>query len=124
MDSQSDFSDKELFIEEFKRRTKEFVLRSIRLFQALPKTEEARIIGKQFRRAASSTGANYRAACRARSRAEFYAKISITIEEADEALFWMEVLSESSIIPLKRLEGLMMESNEIVKVLAKARKNT
>ncbi|GAB3746792.1 four helix bundle protein [Spirosoma pomorum] len=124
MDSQSDFSDKELFIEEFKRRTKEFVLRSIRLFQALPKTEEARIIGKQFLRAASSTGANYRAACRARSRAEFYAKISITIEEADEALFWMEVLSESSIIPLKRLEGLMMESNEIVKVLAKARKNT
>ena len=75
-------------------------------------------------RSASSTGANYRAACRARSKAEFYAKLSITIEEVDESLFWMEILVESTIIPANRLESLMQEATEIVKVLSKARKNT
>lgn len=118
------FSGKEEFVESFKRRTKQFVLRSVRVFQALPKTEEAQILGKQFLRSASSTGANYRAACRARSKAEFYAKLSITIEEADESLFWMEVLAESGIIPVSRLDSLMQEATEIVKVLSKARKNT
>jgi four helix bundle protein len=118
------FSGKEEFVEDFKRRTKEFVLRSVRVFQALPKTEEAQILGKQFLRSASSTGANYRAACRARSKAEFYAKLSITIEEADESLFWMEILVESKTIPPNRLENLMQEVTEIVKVLSKARKNT
>ncbi|WP_460675226.1 four helix bundle protein [Larkinella ripae] len=101
-----------------------FVLRSVRVFQALPTTSEAQLIGKQFLRAASSTGANYRAACRARSKAEFYAKLSITIEEADESLFWMEILSETEIMPYSRLESLMNEATEIVKVLSKARKNT
>ena len=116
--------DKQEFIEDFKNRTKEFVLRSIRVFQALPKNEEAHILGKQFLRSASSTGANYRAACCARSKAEFYAKLSITIEEADESLFWMEILAESNIIPLNRLESLIQEATEIIKVLSKARKNT
>ena len=124
METQPISSLKEEFIEGFKRRTKEFVLRSIRVYQALPKTEEARILGKQFLRSASSTGANYRAACRARSKAEFYAKLSITLEEADESLFWMEVLVESKIIPENRLENLMQEATEIIKVIAKARKNT
>lgn len=124
MDVKPDLPDKQEFIEEFKRRTKDFVLRSIRMFQALPKTEEAQILGKQFLRSASSTGANYRAACRARSKAEFYAKLSITIEEADESLFWMEILAESKIIPINRLENMMQEATEIIKVLSKARKNT
>ncbi len=124
METASAFSGKEEFIEDFKRRTKEFVLRSVRVFQALPKTEEAHILGKQFLRSASSTGANYRAACRARSKAEFYAKLSITIEEADESLFWMEILVESKILPANRLKSLMQEATEIVKVLSKARKNT
>ncbi|GAB3342599.1 four helix bundle protein [Larkinella ripae] len=124
MDDFSPVSGKEQFIEEFKRRTKLFVLRSVRVFQALPTTSEAQLIGKQFLRAASSTGANYRAACRARSKAEFYAKLSITIEEADESLFWMEILSETEIMPYSRLESLMNEATEIVKVLSKARKNT
>ncbi|MGA0560618.1 four helix bundle protein [Larkinella sp. VNQ87] len=115
---------KEEFVEEFKKRTKQYVLRSVRVFQALPTTDEAKIIGKQFLRAASSTGANYRAACRARSKAEFYAKLSITIEEADESLFWMEVLTETGIMTYQRMESLMQEATEIVKVLSKARKNT
>ena len=117
-------TQKETFIEEFKSRTQQYVIRSIRLFQALPKTDEARIIGKQFLRSASSVGANYRAACRARSRAEFYAKISITIEEADESLFWLEIIRETDLISAKRLEELMKEALEIVKVLSKARKNS
>jgi four helix bundle protein len=116
--------DKHTFIEDFKQRTKQFTLRSIKVFQSLPKSEEARIIGKQFLRSASSVGANYRAACRARSQAEFYSKLSITIEEADESLFWLEILVESNIFPENRLAELMKESEEIVKVLSKARKNT
>ncbi|RCR68565.1 four helix bundle protein [Larkinella punicea] len=124
MEEFSPVSDKAAFIEEFKRRTKHYVLRSVRVFQALPKTNEAQIIGKQFLRSASSTGANYRAACRARSKAEFYAKLSITIEEADESLFWMEILAETEIIPFAKLESLMLEATEIVKILSKARKNT
>lgn len=124
MEARPVFSVKEEFVEDFKRRTKEFVLRSVRVFQALPKTEEAQILGRQFLRSASSTGANYRATCRARSKDEFYAKLSITIEEANESLFWMEILAESKIIPLNRLESLMQEATEIVKILSKARKNT
>lgn len=117
---ESGLSEKQVFIEGFKRRTRDFVVRSIRLFQAFPKTEEARILGKQFLRSASSTGATYRA----RSKAEFYAKLSITIEEADESLFWMEIITESGVLPTERLESLMQETTEILKILSKARKNT
>ncbi len=116
--------EKSAFIEEFKKRTKDFTLRNIKVFQSLPKTEEAKIIGKQLLRSASSVGANYRAVCRARSQAEFYAKLSITIEEADESLFWLEILVESNIVPENKLSELMKEAEEITKVLSKARKNT
>ena len=116
--------EKTIFVEEFKKRTKDFTLRNIKLFQSLPKTDEARIIGKQLLRSASSVGANYRAVCRARSQAEFYSKLSITIEEADESLFWLEILVESNILPLNKLADLMNDAEEIIKVLSKARKNT
>lgn len=78
------------FVEKFRERTKNFVVDNIRLYRLLPKTEEAKIIGRQLLRSSSSVGANYRAACRARSQAEFHSKISIVIEEADESIFWME----------------------------------
>ncbi|MEO6684447.1 MAG: four helix bundle protein [Dyadobacter sp.] len=94
---------KEEFIDALKDRTKQFVLRSIKLFKALPSSEEARIIGKQFLRSASSVGANYRAVCLARSNREFFAKLSITVEEADESLFWLEIISESGILPLEKI---------------------
>ena len=116
--------EKNDFIEEFKKRTKDFTLRNIKVFQSLPKTDEAKIIGKQLLRSASSVGANYRAVCRARSQAEFYAKLSITIEEADESLFWLEILVESKTVPENKLNELMKEAEEITKVLSKARKNT
>lgn len=116
--------EKEAFIEEFKKRTKTFTLRNIKVFQSLPKTDEAKIIGKQLLRSASSVGSNYRAVCRARSQAEFFAKLSITIEEADESLFWLEILVESQIVTENKLADLMKEAEEIIKVLSKARKNT
>ena len=116
--------EKSTFIEEFKKRTKDFTLRNIKVFQSLPKTDEARIIGKQLLRSASSVGANYRAVCRARSQAEFYSKLSITVEEADETLFWLEILVESKIVTENKLTELMKEAEEIIKVLSKARKNT
>ena len=110
------------FVTKFRERTKRFVVDTIELYRSLPKTEEARIIGKQLLRLASSVGANYRAACRARSQAEFHSKISIVIEEADESLFWMEILVDTNIISKTNIEKLMTEGNEIVKVTSSARK--
>jgi len=109
------------FITALKSRTKQFVLDSIKLYQSLPKTEEAKIIGRQFMRSSSSIGANYRAACRSRSRAEFYAKLSIVIEEADETVFWLEILTESNILN-HPASSLIKEANEILAIMAKARK--
>lgn len=115
-------SDKIVFVEKFKIRTKQFVINNIRLFQQLPKTEEAKIIGQQLLRSSSSVGANYRAACRARSQAEFHSKMSIVVEEADESLFWMEILMESGIYDTKGIHDLFNEGNEILKVVSSARK--
>ncbi|CAG5069469.1 hypothetical protein DYBT9623_02205 [Dyadobacter sp. CECT 9623] len=116
--------EKNQFVSSLQDRTKSFVLRSIKVFKALPSTEEARIIGKQFLRSASSVGANYRAVCRSRSQNEFFAKLSVTIEEADESLFWLEIIAEAGILPIEKLNSLMTEAEELVKILSKARKNT
>ncbi|RNL54256.1 four helix bundle protein [Pedobacter jejuensis] len=110
------------FVTAIKARTKKLVLDSIRFYQSLPKTEEARIIGRQFIRSASSVGANYRAACRSRSKAEFYAKLSIVVEEADETAFWIEILTESNITDSFNAQPLLKEVNEILAIVAKARK--
>ncbi len=115
--------DKITFREEFKTRTKQLALRVIRLFQALPKTSEAQIIGKQLLRSATSVAANYRAACRARSGKELFSKLSIVVEEADEVLFWIELLIESNIIEKTLLGSLHQEAEEILKIVAVARKN-
>jgi len=110
------------FRKEMQHRTKQFALRIVRLFQALPATDEARIIGKQLLRSATSVGANYRAACRARSSKEFYSKLSIVIEEADESMFWLEILGESGIIKSTLLQDIIHETEEIIKILVAARK--
>ncbi|MBC8051712.1 MAG: four helix bundle protein [Sphingobacteriaceae bacterium] len=114
--------DKIEFIEAFKTRTKKFVVENIRFYQTLPKTEEARIIGKQLLRSSSSVGANYRAACRGRSKAEFFSKISIVVEEADESVFWIEVLTEAEIVPQQKIIHLLKEAKEILAIVSKARK--
>jgi four helix bundle protein len=116
--------DKVDFAEIIKKRTKQFVIDNIKLFRDLPKTEEAKIIGKQLLRSSSSVGANYRAACRARSKAEFGAKLSIVVEEADESVFWMEIMVEAGIGNNERIKPLMAEGNEILKIVAAARKTT
>lgn len=110
------------FAEMFKSRTKKFVVDNIRLFRQLPKTEEAKIVGRQLLRSSSSVGSNYRAACRARSQAEFHSKLSIVVEEADESVFWMEIMIEADIIDKTKLTDLYKEANEILKVVSSARK--
>jgi len=103
---------------ELKQRTKQFALRIIRLFRSLPKTEEARIMGRQLLRCGTSVPANYRAACRARSRVEFVAKIGVVVEEADEAVFWMELLVESGTMASDRMSEIVKEANELLAVFA------
>ena len=112
------------FRDELKQRTKMFALRVIKVYQSLPKTTEAQIIGKQLLRSATSIAANYRAACRARSQAEYFSKISIVIEEADETMFWLELLRESNIFKQELLQSLYDENEEILKIVVVSRKNS
>ena len=100
--------------EEFKKRTKQFALRVIRLCNNLPNKPAARVIGNQLLRAGTYVGANYRGACRARSQAEFCAKMGIVEEEADETAYWMELLIEASLVKQTLLKNLLQEANEIV----------
>jgi four helix bundle protein len=106
----------------FRKRTKKFVIDNINFFKTLPKTEEAKIIGRQLLRSSSSVGANYRAACRARSQAEFHSKLSIVVEGADESVFWMEILMEAGIVKQSDLESLFDEANQILKIASASRK--
>jgi four helix bundle protein len=102
--------------EDLRERTKKFALRIIHLYRALPRSGDAQVIGKQLLRSGTSVAANYRAACRARSRPEFAARIGIVMEEADETLFWLELVSESGILPTSRLEGLLKEARELAAI--------
>jgi four helix bundle protein len=115
-------TEKIQFAEMFKNRTKRFVVDNIKLYRTLPKTEEAKIVGRQLLRSSSSVGANYRAACRARSQAEFHSKLSTVVEEADESLFWMKILEEAVIIKNEQLTILYKEGTEILKITASSRK--
>jgi four helix bundle protein len=103
--------------DEMKKRTKQYGLRIIRAAASLPRTFAARHIGGQLLRAGTSVGANYRAACRARTQAEFIAKLGIVEEEADETIYWMEVLIKAGIMPEVRLSALMAEANEILSIV-------
>jgi four helix bundle protein len=98
----------------FKERTKKLALRIIRLVQSLPRNRVADVIGKQLMRSGTSIGANYRAACRAKSKADLVNKLTFVEEEADETVYWMELLIESEIIPERKLKDLMRETNEIL----------
>ena len=108
---------------ELKKRTKQFALRVIRLIAALPKTVEGRAIANQLVRSGTSVGANYRAACRGRSKPEFVAKLGAVEEEADESAFWMELIIEGQLIKPKQVELLLQEANELVAILVSSRKS-
>jgi len=106
----------------FRKRTKALVLAILRLYKSLKKVDETRIIGKQLVRSCSSVGANFRASCRARSVAERYAKLCIVVEEADEVLFWLELLEEGEYADASTIAPLHKEGLEILKVMATSRK--
>jgi four helix bundle protein len=107
--------------EQLRDRTKKFAIRVVRLYQALPSKPAAQILGKQLLRSGTSVGANYRAACRARSRAEFAAKIGIVLEEADETLFWLELLADTDVFSTKRLDLLTAEARELTAIFTASR---
>jgi four helix bundle protein len=108
---------------ELKNRTKQFALRILKLVGALPNTIEGRAIANQLVRCGTSVAANYRATCRARSRAEFIAKIGLVLEEADETLLWLELIHEANLLAAKRVEPLLAEANELVAVMVTSRKS-
>ena len=99
-----------------KKRTKQFALRSIHLCESLPETKSGRVIANQLLRSGTSVGANYRAACRARSSPDFVNKIGITLEEADESAYWMELLIEANLMPESRVSALLQEANELTAI--------
>jgi four helix bundle protein len=107
---------------QLKSRTKSFALRIIKLVDALPKTTAGRAIGAQIIRGRTAVAANYRATCRARSKAEFAAKIGLVEEEADESALWIELLGEGNIVPARRLKPLLEEACELTAIMAASRK--
>lgn len=109
--------------DQLKERTKQFALRVIKLVAALPKTVEGRAIANQLVRCGTSVAANYRATCRARSKAEFVAKIGVVLEEADEALLWLELIVAAKLISPERVEPLLTEANELVAIFVTSRKS-
>jgi len=110
--------------EVLRRRTKAFAIRIVRLYKALPDRREARIIGDQLLRCGTSVGANYRAVTRARSRAEFISKLGVVVEEADEAVFWLEVLGESGVFSASRLQDVLQEARELTAIFTAARRTS
>jgi four helix bundle protein len=115
--------DKVTFVEGLKERTKIFAINVIYFYNKLEKNDSVRIVGRQLIRSVTSVAANYRAACLARSKKEFFAKMSIVVEEADETNFWLEIIKEIKISPEIGMYILIEEGLEIVKIMSKARAN-
>jgi four helix bundle protein len=101
---------------DLKKRTKAFALRILKLVDALPKTTAGRALASQIVRSGTSVAANYRAACRAKSPADFIAKMGIVEEEADETLFWLELLEESELVTAAKLSAIQQEANELIAI--------
>lgn len=114
--------EKEAFIEQMKLRTKKFAVDIIQFCDSLTTAKASSVITYQLVKSATSTGANYRAACRARSKNEFFSKVCIVVEEADESEYWLEVIKDSSLSTrIEELDRLMIEANEITKIMSKAK---
>jgi len=118
-------TDKELFIKKLKERTKKFAVDVIKFCDSLKTCKASSVITYQLVKSATSTGANYRAACRARSKPEFFSKICIVVEEADESEYWLDIIKEANLSnDLDELRKLTNEANEIIKIMAKAKDST
>ena len=98
---------------DLRNRTEAFAVRVVRMYRSLPYRSDAQVLGKQLLRCGTAVAANYRAACRSRSKAEWVAKIGIVVEEADESVFWLEMLSDCGIVPMQKLESLPAEAHEL-----------
>src|SRR5437773_1560168 len=109
-------TDRVAAAEALKSRTKQFAVRIVKMFRALPKSSEARILGRQVIRLGTSVAANYRAACRARSKAEFTSKLHIVLEEIDETVLWLEMLVDCEIVERSRMTGLLREAQELLAI--------
>ena len=105
---------------ELRERTKQFALRIIKVVEALPNTATGRAIGNQLVRCGTSVGANYRAACRGRSKAEFNSKLHIVLEEADESVFWLEIIKEKNLLSDDKIISLLNEAEELTKIFSKS----
>jgi four helix bundle protein len=108
--------------DELRARTRAYALRVIKLVQSLPKDYVSDVLGKQLLRSATSVGANYRAAYRAQSKKMFIAKLSIVVEEADECVYWLELIRDAELIKPELLVGLQDEAVQIMKIMAASRK--
>jgi four helix bundle protein len=112
---------------EMKRRTKAFAVKIVRLFESLPQKRAAYVLGRQLLRCGTSVGANYRSACRAKSAADFIAKMGIVEEEIDETIYWLELLIEVGILKAEEAEAILKEANELLAIVVAsiktARKN-
>lgn len=106
---------------ELKLRTESFALRILKLLRALPKTIDGRIIAGQIGRSGTSVGSNYRASCRARSRAEFISKVGVVEEEADETAFWLELIAESGMLSAAKVDPFHVEAIELTAIMASSR---
>ena len=104
--------------DELRHRTKTFAIRIVNLFRSLPRSPDAQTLGKQILRSGTSVAANYRAVCRARSKAEFISKMGIVVEEADETVFWLEILTETGVVRAERAEDLQKEANELLAIFS------
>jgi len=113
----------EEFADNLEQRFKSFALRCLRVFRSLSTAYEAQHFGKQLLRSSSSAAANYRAVRRGRSHNEFFAKLSITIEELDESIFWLEMLIHADLVPADKLNDLIEEGGQLLKILATSRKS-
>ena len=118
-------TEKEEFIEKMKNKTKKIAVDVILFCDSLKACKASSVITYQLVKAATSTGANYRAACKARSKKEFFSKICIVVEEADESEYWLEVIKDSKLSnDEKELNRLLTEINEIIKIMSKAKSST
>ena len=107
---------------ELLERTKQFALRIFKLVDALPRTIQGRAVAAQLIRSGTSVAANYRAACRARSKPEFVAKLGVVEEEADESAFWLELIIETDLLSAAKVKPLLVEAGEIVAIMASSKK--
>jgi len=103
---------------ELKNRTKEFALRTMKLVRVLPRDIPGKVLANQLMRSATSVAANYRAACRARSKAEFVAKIGTVLEEADESELWIDLIVSDGMLPPRRCDRLLTEAGELISIFA------